>query len=136
MSKETKPVWHMTETDWDKLISAVKADDLDEDCYGSLHIGSIAADIVSRDDQVFADLYIKGFDGYSADDDGIPYAPADNEITIRPLRFKTFGAFKTALLRKVDDLATNSSLKMSEPLIEGFTDDGRKLLAGANGVWT
>lgn len=135
MSRNSEPIWHMTENNWDDMRADIRSGEAADKCYGSLHYGSVAADIVSCCGEVYIDLYVKGFAGYAEDSDGVPFSRAANCIVHDPFDYATFDTFKAAALLKVGRILRNGDLKMSDPVAEGFTADPKMLLDGANGTW-
>lgn len=156
LSAEWNPVIHFTEEDWKRMKDDANDESTMQDCYGTISIGGIHADIdlfesceaingewISRKPQAGSLLYVRGFDdGYGIDEENgnMPYALYDDGYFEIPLECETFEEFKEMLAMNfvgycAEIAEHESTTRFPGTLVPGCADNIEAILAGANGVW-
>lgn len=152
---EWNPVIHFTEEDWKRMKADANDESTIQDCYGTISIGGIHADIdlfercetangKTGHHKPYADsyLYVRGFDdGHGIDEENgnMPYALCDIGFSDIPLECETYEEFNEKLALNFAghclEIAEFSGTKFPGELVPGCTDNVEAILAGANGVW-
>ena len=158
-----KPILHIAEEDWQRLRDDYMSEEstfgYDVDFVGSISLGGVSAEIVIHGDEEKSSppapyICIRGFEGYAATEDGVPYTLcSDNGTFDIPYDCESYPEFLEKIEENFMEFCSNlkdnftadrtSPKKARDNLVwvddkvaAGYTDDIVAILDGANGVWS